>query len=589
MKKWFKFFRNLPFKFPLLIITGFCISFLWACHPNPLGGSSTSVSSPEELTKRLHENILPRINLTEDLVPDAIASQYAVDKIPEKLPKLEDFPLYGAQPSNDAQTIYLEIFSSAEKANAKKQDERWLVDVAEAFNAKQIRQNGKVIQVGIRNIPSGLGAKLIAAKIAKPQGYTPSNELWAQILKSDGINFSVVTPKLAPNHTGFVIQNQLYESLGKNVNFSQLLDAILAGKLMIGYPNPYTSGSGLNLLYTIFWQAAGHQQDKKPLTASDLQLPQVISVFDAFQKQVLVTTQTTLDLKDIFIRDQNKLQAFPLGYQSYLALKQLSGFETLVFIPFGIPDNSPLVSFNWNSSEQQNALKKFATFTTSPEIQQVAKSQGFMENEYQKANQFPPVPSGTILKTALTYWKERKDRGKTVYMSIVIDASGSMQGQRIQAVKDGLKSAINQINAGNYVELITFGDSPRQLVKMAPFDKQQKQRILAAIDTLEPDGSTAMYDGAMVGLSNLLSYKQKDPNGRFYLLLLSDGASNQGLKFNEVKDILKQSNVRIYPIAYGEVNQQELTDLAALRESTVQAGDPKTVENILKDLFQTNL
>ncbi len=73
------------------------------------------------------------------------------------------------------------------------------------------------------------------------------------------------------------------------------------------------------------------------------------------------------------------------------------------------------------------------------------------------------------------------------------------------------------------------------------------------------------------------------------MLLLSDGEANQGLNFEQVKDIVKYSGVRVYPIAYGEVNQQELQATANLRESTVQAGNPKNVQRLLKELFQTNL
>jgi Ca-activated chloride channel family protein len=164
-----------------------------------------------------------------------------------------------------------------------------------------------------------------------------------------------------------------------------------------------------------------------------------------------------------------------------------------------------------------------------------------------------------------------------------------MDGDRLKAVKQGLQTASSEINAGNYVGLITFGDRPKSLIPLAPFDTLQHQRLLAAIDALTADGSTAMYDGMMVGLAELMERKKTDPNGRFYLLLLSDGEANQGLNFEQVKDIVKYSGVRVYPIAYGEVNQQELQATASLRESTVQAGNPKNVQRLLKELFQTNL
>jgi Ca-activated chloride channel family protein len=545
----------------------------------------------ESATKVLQENILPKINVQDEPVSEALAAQYAVNKVPDSLPKLEDFPLAAAQPSTDANILYLEIFGSSEKSNADKQDERWLVDVAEAFNARQQTLGGKTIQVGIRFMPSVIGQRLIAAQRAKPAGYSPSTDLSLAFLESEGIKPTVIAPSLVPNYAGFVVREDLYRSLSQKgpASFDDLLGAILAGKVVLGYPNPYTSSISLNLLHTLLWQAAGHNQDGKPLTVKDLQSPAVTSVFDAFQKQVLVTTRTSRDLRDIFIRDPDKLQAFPLEYQNYVNLKSLPGFENTAFIPFGLPHRNPLVALPWTTAEQQQALQKFAVFAQGPDMQQKAQAVGWMVTDYLKQGKFPPLPQGEVIKTAQSFWKARKDSGKTVYMNLVIDTSGSMRGQRIQAVKAALKQAIQEINAGNYVGLVTFGDRPRRLVKLAPFDTRQQQRLLAALEEMNPDGSTAMYDGTLVALADLLAYKQKDPNGRFYLLLLSDGENNRGFSLSTVKDVLRYSDVRIYPIAYGEVNQAELQSVAALRESTVEAGDPQQVATILKELFQTNL
>jgi Ca-activated chloride channel family protein len=587
--------KKFRFKFFHWLLVGLCLSWLGACSAglapgNPNG--SVAVDSFESAQTVLQKQFLPKIEVDKELVSDQVATHYAVNQISDPVPKLEDFPLYDAQPTNDPNTAYIEIFSSAEKASAQTQDERWLVDVAEAFNAQKLTvSSGQVIQVGIRNIPSGLGAQILAAKAAKPVGYTPTTDLWLEILKSEGVTPVMVTPVLVPNQAGFAVQSQVYQDLaaGGEVTFERLLDSILAGKVTIGYANPYAGSSPLNLLYTLFWQAAGHHQDKKPLTVADLQSPQVNSVFDAFNEQVLTTTLTYLDLKQIFIRDQQKFQAFPIEYQSYAALKRLPGFEQTAFVPFGVPHNSPLVGFDWNTPTQQEALKKFGEFVTSAPMQQLAKTQGFEATDYLKRGNFPPRPTGEVLKAAQSFWKQRKDGGRTVYMIVVIDTSGSMEGDRLKAVKRGLQTASSEINAGNYVGLITFGDRPKSLIPLAPFDTLQHQRLLAAIDALTADGRTAMYDGMMVGLAELMERKKTDPNGRFYLLLLSDGQANQGLNFEQVKDIVKYSGVRVYPIAYGEVNQQELQATASLRESTVQAGNPKNVQRLLKELFQTNL
>lgn len=579
-----RLFKRLKTLRSLWFAIGLSLTLLVACSPKPPVDFESALQS-------IQKDFLPKIKIEQALIPDALAARYSTDSIKEPLPKIEDFPLYGAQPTKDTKQVYVEIFSSAEKANAQKQDERWLVDVAEAFNAKNVTtQSGQAIRVGIRNAPSGLGERLIASKTVKPAAFSPSSDLWIDILKSDGITPTPIASVLQPNGTGFAVRGDTYQELAKGgeVTFERLLDAITTGKVSIGYPNPYSSSTALNLLYTILWRAAGHDRDKQPLTVQDLKVPQVSSVFDAFQKQVIVTSVTTLELKDIFIRDQQKMQAFPLDGVAFNSLKKLPGFEQVAYVPFGLPHNAPLVGFDWNTPEQQEALQKFSEFATSEPMQKLALATPEIL-EHLKRKDLPVNPSGEVLKTALTFWKQRKDGGRTVYMMLVIDTSGSMAGARMQAVKEGLRIATKEINAGNQVGLITFSDRVKNIVNLSPFDALQHKRLLAAIDVLEADGNTALYDGAIAGLAPLMERRKADPTGVFRLLLLTDGEVTSGLKFEEVKDLMKFSDVRIYPIAYGEVNQQELKAIAALRESTVQVGTPQNVQNLLKEIFQTNL
>lgn len=554
-----------------------------------LGGCQSPVTSLETAQAELTNQVLPKIEVDSDIVSDALASRYTVDQIAEPLPDIETFPLYGASPKPDQ--LYLEIYSSSEKANIDRQNERWLVEVADAFNQRQEKsRSGKLIQVGIRKIASGTAARLIGAGAVQPAGYSPSNDLWVSMIKSQGINVTPVAERLVSNTAGWVVPSEVYQQLQANgdVTFDSLLNAIAAGQISVAYPNPYQSSTALNLLYTLYWRAAGHQRDGGTLTQAELQTPQVKSVFDQFQSQVLITTPTTLELQELFLRDQTQLQAFPLEYQNYLALKQVAGFESTEFIPFGIPHNNPLVGFSWNNPETAAALKKFAAFAQSPEMVTLAKNQGFVTTDYLQGTH-PPIPDGETLLAAQSSWKTNKDSGRTVYLEMVIDTSGSMDGEPLQAVQTGLRIASQQINQGNQVGLVTFADKPVRRLEMMPYDQLQQQKLLAAIDQLQADGGTAMYDGIMVALADLMEKRETDPNGRFYLLLLSDGEVNRGHLFREVQDIMAYSDVRFYPIAYGQVNEAELQTIASLRESTVKQGNPENVQTLFKDLFQVNL
>ncbi|MDA0265655.1 MAG: VWA domain-containing protein [Cyanobacteria bacterium] len=582
LQSWFSRSRR---RFVVWLVAGLSLTLLWGCFG---GGGIGNVDSPEAAEQVLLDKVLPSIEMSEEFIPDQIAQSYATDSIREPLPDIEDFPLYAANPGGSG--VYLEIFSSSEKANIDKQNERWLVEVAEAFNQQRVTTaSGQPIQVGIRKIPSGTAARLLAAGTVQPAGYSPSNDLWVEMLKAEEVAITPVVERLVPNTAGFVMQKAAYDQLGGNVTFDQVIDGMISGQLTAGYPNPYTSSTSLNLLYSLFWRAAGHQGDGGALTLADLESPEVNSVFSAFQQQVLITTTTTLDLQEIFIREPDKLQAFPLEYQNYQSLIQLPGFESVEFVPFGIAHNNPLVGFGWNSPDQAAALTAFGEFAASPAMQQLATTQGFEATPYLQGADQPPIPSGEVLTAAQSYWKARKDGGRTVYLMTVVDTSGSMDGEPLAAVKEGLKIASSTINAGNYVGLVTFGDRAVSRVPLQPFDQLQHQRFLAAIDTLVADGSTAMYDATLVGLAELMKQRQQDPEGLFYLLLLTDGDANRGYSFGEVKSLLAYSDIRIYPIAYGQVNEAELQEIAALRESTVQAGNPENVQDLLKGIFQTNL
>jgi Ca-activated chloride channel family protein len=158
-------------------------------------------------------------------------------------------------------------------------------------------------------------------------------------------------------------------------------------------------------------------------------------------------------------------------------------------------------------------------------------------------------------------------------MQLVIDTSGSMaKNERLSKLKQAVIAASQTINFGHYVGLVTFNDAVVRQLPLQPFDGNGKQRLLAAVQQLQPDGGTALYDGLAVGLADLM---KEQPN--------------RGLNFGQLRPIIQQSGVRIIPIAYGEVNAGELGEIAAIRESPIYTGKPELIVSLMTDLFQTSL
>ncbi|MFM9105018.1 MAG: vWA domain-containing protein, partial [Cyanobium sp.] len=309
-----------------------------------------------------------------------------------------------------------------------------------------------------------------------------------------------------------------------------------------------------------------------------------------FQQRVSTTTPTYIPLIEIWKRNPDSLDAAVMAEQSYRQLRREPGFEDLRAVAFGAPQTSPLAALPWTSGPQRQALEQFARFATSEPVQALARAQDFGTPMPVAATERPPQAVGALLSRAQRLWKQRKDGGRTVYLQLLVDVSGSMnQDQRLSQLKRGLVVASGAINSGNQVGLISFSDRPTRLMPLQPFDAGSRQQLVSTVQGLRADGATALYDGMAVALHDLMQARRRDPNGRFHLLVLSDGVPTTGLGLGDLKGVIEKSGVTITPIAYGDVNDGQLQAIAAIREGAVYRGEPKLIVPLMNDLFQTNL
>jgi VWFA-related protein len=98
---------------------------------------------------------------------------------------------------------------------------------------------------------------------------------------------------------------------------------------------------------------------------------------------------------------------------------------------------------------------------------------------------------------------------------LVIDRSGSMEdNDKIEGAQEAARAFIEQMRPGDQTALITF--SSRASVDERFTGSQDE--LLDAIDDIEADGGTALYDSMVAGVDAL-----KDASGRRALLVLTDG------------------------------------------------------------------
>jgi Ca-activated chloride channel family protein len=482
--------------------------------------------------------------------------------IEDTLPDISTFPMV-VDPDRDNRSVVAEIFASTEKSGSG--TDGWMVEVANQFNAAgKTTSSGKPARIAVRKIASGTAYEFIASRKYLPDAFSPSNELWVEMARAQGIDFTLITERLAGNIAGFVMKTAVADKLkgGKaRIDVADLVDAAIQGRVVVGYTNPFASSTGLNFLVTVLQTFARGDE-------SGVLSPDVSSAFENFQKSVPFVALTTMQMRDSVEKDRS-LDAFVLEYQTFVQTPSLrSGY---VFVPFGFRHDNPLYTVGSQKPEKKEVLELFARYAQEAQPQKLATNYGFNPDMEWKAPF--KLPSGRTLIEAQKLWKVKKDAGRPVAAMFLADVSGSMAGTKIQQLRRALVDGGSFIAPENAIGLASFSSSVSILLPIRPFQLVQKSAFQSAVKRLEAEGNTAMYDGVVVALSMLADYKRANPDVRPMLFVLTDGQTNRGLSFDEVEAVVGGMRVPIYTIGF-EADIKELSRLSSLVEAaSLNAGE----------------
>jgi Ca-activated chloride channel family protein len=107
---------------------------------------------------------------------------------------------------------------------------------------------------------------------------------------------------------------------------------------------------------------------------------------------------------------------------------------------------------------------------------------------------------------------------------VVLDRSGSMQGERLSGAKRALTDLVDRLDPQDRFGLITFDNTVRLDIPAAPLaDKERAKQCIAAV---RPGGATDLSAGYLCGLQE--SRRSVDGAGGT-VLLISDGHANAGV------------------------------------------------------------
>jgi Ca-activated chloride channel family protein len=104
-------------------------------------------------------------------------------------------------------------------------------------------------------------------------------------------------------------------------------------------------------------------------------------------------------------------------------------------------------------------------------------------------------------------------------LSLVLDKSGSMQGQKIQNLRDAAKLVVDRLGPQDTISIVAFSDRKYLIAESQPVS--DKAELKKRIDRIRDGGGTAISGGMSQGLAEL--DKAVSPDRVSRMLLLTDG------------------------------------------------------------------
>lgn len=473
----------------------------------------------------------------------------------DELPEIDKYPL-SVEGSGD---VDIEIFTSGEKAG--KDNDSWLIDVASSFNSSDVKtSDGKTVSISVRSVPSGTAADYIISGKYLPDLYTPSNTLFGEYAISNNGSLELYADRLVGNTAGILVKKD-----SGYTTADEVIKAVQDNKITMGYTNPQTSATGLNLLLTLL---RGGEDN-----------------FTKFNANIPYVAYTTQQMRDS--ASNGTLDAMLSEYQAYINDNNLTSMYD--FIAFGVRHDNPVYICNKSgkTAAELEGVKLVVDYCKSDEMQKIAAQKGFNANDdYTSAEEF----SGAQVTQGLKTYKKTKDNGKDIIAVFVADCSGSMDGDPMNQLKNSLTNGAQYINDNNYVGLVSYSNSVTIEVPIAQFDLNQRSYFQGAVNNLIASGGTASYDAVVVAVKMITEAKAQHPDAKCMLFLLSDGYANNGYSMDEITSALRTSGIPIYTIGYGDdADTGELARLSGINEAASINADSDDIIYKIKSLFNSQL
>jgi len=513
----------------------------------------------------------------------------------------------GGPPAN---AITVSIAYSPEK-------EKWLAEQIQRFNEQRVRSGERVVVVEGVNKSSGAARTEIRNGTLDVTVWSPSASTWLEVLKQETGNQAVAVSSEPLVLTPVVIGmwQPMAEAMGwpnQSIGWSDMLALIQDpegwgrfghpewGRFSWGHTDPEISTTALSTLIAEFYAASGKQRG---LTGADVQSADAQQFIRDLGQGIKHYGYNTL----VFSENMKK---FGMSYISAFPMEEITLIDFNKFNPPPTPlvaiypregtfwHDNPFIVLASATAEEQAGAKLFYDFLLGAESQRAAMSYGFRPAnvEVPLADPISPAygvqpqgvqtvleaPPADVIVAVKNAWALNRKRADII---LVVDTSGSMEGDKIELTKAGLEAFLLRILPEDRVGLITFDSRARVDVAPAPL-ADNRIALQTAIGQMRAQGKTAVFDALELARQELDNLPPSEDDRIRAIVLLSDGADNSSqLSLDQVRANFDETGVSIFPVAYGaDADVAIVQAIAEFSRTIVVQGDTGDIAQIFENL-----
>ena len=124
----------------------------------------------------------------------------------------------------------------------------------------------------------------------------------------------------------------------------------------------------------------------------------------------------------------------------------------------------------------------------------------------------------------------RRGERAALNIALVIDASGSMRGDKLEAARAAAQGLAERLAPRDRLTIVSFASDVRVHIDAAPVTAGNSTRIQAEISRLETRGMTCLSGGWFAGVECAARVAEEDAGLTPRVIVLSDGLANEGIQ-----------------------------------------------------------